>query len=141
MKNLALLIDTNVILNYLLKRDDNQLDESTTIMLKCANGEFKGYIAFHTLSTLWYVLRKKEDYIRRAYLKAICEIFTVACASQTEIIKAIENNKFSDFEDCLQDKCAKDVNADFIVTCNINDYNNSEIEAITPKQLLKKIQY
>ena len=140
MRNMVLLIDTNVILNYLLNRDEKDLEESNIIVKKCATGEFAGYIAFHTLPTLWYVLRKKDDKIRREYLKTICEIFTVASASQEEIFDAIENAEFADFEDCLQDKCAKDVSADYIITCNIRDYNNSEVKAITPSDFVKKMR-
>ncbi len=138
---MVLLIDTNVILNYLLQRDDKDLIESNAIIKKCAIGDYVGYIAFHTLSTLWYVLRKKDDKIRREYLKNICEIFMVASASQEEILDAIENDKFVDFEDCLQDKCAKDVSADYIITCNVKDYINSEVEAITPNEFIKKIKF
>ena len=100
-------------------------------------GECTGYIAFHTLSTLWYVLRKWEDRERRQSLRAVCEIFSVASASQSEILEAIDNDRFADFEDCLQDKCAKEVGADYIVTCNVKDFNESEIPAITPAQFLK----
>ena len=134
---MVLLIDANVILNYLLQRDDNELDGSNAIIEKCASLDCVGYIAFHTLSILWYVLRKKDEKIRREYLKTICEIFTVASASQDEILKAIENSEFKDFEDCLQDKYAKDVGADYIITCNVKDYINSEVEAITPSEFIK----
>ena len=133
---MVLLIDANVILNYLLQRD-NELDGSNAIIEKCASLDCVGYIAFHTLSILWYVLRKKDEKIRREYLKTICEIFTVASASQDEILKAIENSEFKDFKDCLQDKCAKDVGADYIITCNVKDYINSEVEAITPSEFIK----
>ena len=34
MRSMVLLIDTNVILNYLLQRDDNDLDESNAIIEK-----------------------------------------------------------------------------------------------------------
>lgn len=138
MRSTALLIDTNVILNYLLKRDDKDLDASTIIVSKCAEGEFLGYIAFHTLSTLYYVLRKKGESVRRQYLKAVCEIFAVASASQEEIFDAIEKLDFPDFEDCLQDKCAKSVGADYIITCNVDDYRNSETTALTPSDFILK---
>ena len=65
------------------------------------------------------------------------KIFTVATASQTEIIDAIEKDSFEDFEDCLQDKCAKDVGADYIITCNVRDFENSEVPAITPDDFIK----
>lgn len=137
MKNMVLLIDANVLLNYITNRSDPYLEDSIKIVKLCASGECKGYIAFHSLSILWYVLRKKSQYERRECIKNICNIFTVTSTSQTEIMNAIENTSFHDFEDCLQDKCAKEVGADFIITCNISDYDNSEIPAITPDEFMK----
>ncbi len=134
MKNSVVLIDTNILLNYITNREDPYLEQSVEIVRKCAIGECTGYIAFHTLSTLWYVLRKRSDSVRRQNLKDICEIFTVATASQIEIIDAIEKDSF---EDCLQDKCAKDVGADYIITCNVRDFENSEVPAITPDDFIK----
>ena len=137
MRSLALLIDTNILLNYLTNRDDPYLEQSIEVVSMCASGECTGYIAFHTLSTLWYVLRKRSDSTRRQNLKDICEIFTVATASQSEIIDAIEKDSFADFEDGLQDKCAKDVGADYIITCNVKDFENSEVPAVTPDDFIK----
>lgn len=136
---MAVLIDTNVLLNYITNRNDKYLNESIKIVEFCALGKLNGYIAFHTLSTLWYVLRKKPDKKRRYYLRDICKIFSVASASQTEIVDAIEKESFSDFEDCLQDKCAKEVGADYIITVNEKDFTNSEIEAINPCEFLMRV--
>ena len=139
MQNMVVLIDTNILLNYLTNREDDYLEQSIKIVEMCAIGECIGYIAFHTLSTLWYVLRKRSDKERRENLRDICEIFTVASASQNEILDAIDNNSFSDFEDCLQDKCAKEVGADYIITCNAKDFENSEVPEVNPKEFLKMI--
>lgn len=65
----------------------------------------------------------------------------VASASHDEVLEAIDNQGFTDFEDCLQDKCAKDVGADYIITCNIKDYSNSEVEAITPNEFVNKFNF
>ncbi|MDD6616915.1 MAG: PIN domain-containing protein [Lachnospiraceae bacterium] len=139
MQNMAVLIDTNVLLNYLTNREDDFLEQSIRIVEMCAKGECMGYIAFHTLSTLWYVLRKRSAEERRQNLRDICEIFTVASASQKEILDAIDKDSFSYFEDCLQDKCAKEIGADFIITCNIKDFENSEIPAVNPGEFLQMI--
>ena len=141
MKNMVLLIDTNILLNYLTNREDPYLEQSVEIVRRCASGEYIGYIAFHTLSTLWYVLRKRSDSTRRQNLKDICNIFTVAAASQKEILDAIERDFFADFEDCLQDKCAKGVGADYIITCNVKDFENSEIPAITPDDFIRMYRF
>ena len=137
MRNTAVLIDTNVLLNYLTSRPDPFLEQSVEIIRMCAEGQCTGYIAFHTLSTLWYVLRKWGDRERRQSLRALCEILTVTSASQSEVLAAIENDSFADFEDCLQDKCAREAGADYIITCNIRDFNESEVPAITPEQFIK----
>ena len=51
MQNMVVLIDTNVLLNYLTNRSDVYLEQSIKIVEMCAKGECIGYIAFHTLST------------------------------------------------------------------------------------------
>ena len=140
MKSMVLLIDTNILLNYLTNRADPYLEQSVEIVRRCASSEFTGYIAFHTLSTLWYVLRKRSDKVRRRNLKDICEIFTIAITSRSEILDAIERDYFADFEDCLQNKCAKYVGADYIITCNVKDFKNSEVPAITPEDFIKMIE-
>ncbi len=140
MQSMAVLIDTNILLNYITNREDKYRNESIRIVELCALGKLNGYIAFHTLSTLWYVLRKKSSKERRNNLRDICTIFSVACASQADIIDAIEKDSFEDFEDCLQDKCAKEAGADYIITVNEKDFVNSEIEAINPCEFLKKIK-
>ena len=45
--------------------------------------------------------------------------------------------KFRDFEDCLQAECAKAVGADYIITRNTADYEESTVPAVTPTELLK----
>lgn len=69
-------------------------------------------------------------------LLGICNILTVTSASHEDVVSAIKNDMFKDLEDCLQDKCAIGVNADYIITRNIPDYQKSVCKAITPEQFL-----
>ena len=48
---------------------------------------------------------------------------------------ALQREDFSDFEDCLQDECAKQIHADYIVTRNTSDFSTSDIPAIIPDDL------
>ena len=132
------LIDTNVIINFITQRDDPFKDECMDVMKFCADNKFTGYIAFHSLSIIWYIMRKKataED--ARKWLKRVCDVFTVASATQEQINEAIENADFKDFEDCLQDECAVHVNADYIVTCNPKDFREARTTVVTPDVFLK----
>ena len=56
------------------------------------------------------------------------------------IIRILENDAFSDFEDCLQDECAQEISADYIVTRNIGDFQCSKVKAVTLQELFKIIE-
>lgn len=67
----------------------------------------------------------------------IRNILTVVSASHEKVVDVINREDFSDFEDCLQMQCAKEIMADYIITRNVNDYRCSDIEAITPERFLE----
>lgn len=132
-----ILIDTNVILNYITERDDPFKEASKKIMELCAKEKINGYIAFHSLSIIWYILRKKSDNEKRFWLKNICEILIVVGATHEQVLEVIDQVNFTDFEDCLQDKCAQNIQANYIVTCNINDFKNACTKVINPNEFIK----
>lgn len=68
------LIDTNVILNYITDREDRFRDSSKQVMDLCSQGKVDGYIAFHSLSIIWYSLRLPDEG-KRMWLKDICRIW------------------------------------------------------------------
>ncbi len=53
-------------------------------------------------------------------------------------MKAIEMDKFEDFVDCLQDRCAEHATAEYIITRNVKDFANSKIPAVLPEDFLEK---
>ncbi|MBR2209395.1 MAG: PIN domain-containing protein [Synergistaceae bacterium] len=129
-------IDTNVILNYITGRDDPFLDSSIRIIKLCSQKKLNGYVAFHSIPIIWYALRKKPEYERRCWLKELCEILTIVSATHEQVVEAIDNIDFQDFEDCLQDQCAVNAGVDYIVTCNVKDFENSEVRSINPDEFL-----
>lgn len=133
---MVILVDTNVVLDVLLKRKPYMTD-SQDIMEKCANRELIGYLAAHSIPNLFYILRKfytQEE--RRRYIKNLCSIFHISELNEKKILSAIENKGFLDFEDCLQEECAVEVMADYIVTRNLEDYKKSRVKAVTPEEFL-----
>ena len=79
-----ILIDTNIAYTYLTGRDDKYAVSAREIMLLCAYGKVKGFLAFHSLSTIWYLSRKVPAEIRRGWLMRLCKILTVTGASHDE---------------------------------------------------------
>lgn len=131
---MVLLIDTNIVLDYLLKREPFYEDAKCVIEL-CTQSDVSGSIALPTVTNLWYILRKVPEQTRRAALKSICELLQVVGTTHEEVINAIDHSAFKDFEDCIQTKCAKTAGADYIITRNKPDFEHSEITVLTPKEL------
>lgn len=72
----------------------------------------------------------------RQLLLGILNFLQIANANHEHVRHALERNDFSDFEDCLQDECAVQNNADYIITRNTEDFSNSTIPAVTPSDFL-----
>lgn len=138
---MLVLIDTNIVLDILEKRLPFY-ESSNDVLSLCASKKIKGCIALHSVSNIFYILRKRysvED--RRRLLLGILNFLQIANASHENVRHALERNDFPDFEDCLQDECASQNHADYIITRNIDDFLNSNIPAITPSDFLKRIDF
>ena len=132
-----ILIDTNVLLDYLLERQPF-FEDAKRIITSCVEGKAKGSIAAHSISNMFFILRKDYDAKeRREILYNLCSIFDVEGIDKAKLLAGLSNEDFLDFEDCLQMECAKSYGADYIVTRNVSDYVTSEVKAIEPKDYLK----
>ena len=132
-----ILIDTNVLLDYLLERQPF-FEDAKRIITSCVEGKAKGSIAARSISNMFFILRKDYDAKeRREILYNLCSIFDVEGIDKAKLLAGLSNEDFLDFEDCLQMECAKSYGADYIVTRNVSDYATSEVKAIEPKDYLK----
>lgn len=140
-KNMAnrILIDTNILLDYLLTREPFYEDAREVVRI-CTEGKIKGCIAAHSITNMFFILRKDYDAEeRREMLISLCTIFDVEGIDKNKLLAGLKNNDFLDFEDCLQMECAKVYGAEYIVTRNMSDYQMSEVKAILPKDFLALI--
>ena len=134
---MKVLIDANLIVTFLTRRNDPFLQETVKLFQFCSEGKFSGYVALQTLPVIWYVLRKFPNSERRSNLKSICNLLKLAVTDMESVQQALSNTAFRDFEDNLQDCCAQSVGADYIVTANVRDYDgHSAVKAVTPSELL-----
>lgn len=132
-----ILIDTNVLLDYLLEREPF-FEDAKRIMVSCAEGKVKGCIAAHSIPNMFFILRKDYNVReRREVLSNLCSIFDVEGIDKAKLLSGLANEDFLDFEDCLQMECAKSYGADYIVTRNVTGYSASEVKAIEPKVYLE----
>lgn len=138
-KNMAnrILIDTNVLLDYLLTREPFY-EDARKVVISCVDGRAKGCIAAHSISNMFFILRKEFSIKeRKEVLYNLCSIFDVEGIDKVKLLEGLQNAEFSDFEDCLQMECAKAYRAEYIVTRNMDDYQASEIKPILPGDYLE----
>ena len=136
---MVVLVDTNIIIDALAKREP-YADNAKKILEKCAAREVTGILAAHSIPNMFYIFRKNfSQDERRFLLKNLCNIFKISDLNAKKILAALENEKFVDFEDCLQEECAVESMADYIVTRNPADFANSRVKVILPEEFLKKL--
>ena len=136
---MVVLVDTNIIIDALANREP-YADNAKKFWEKCAAREVTGILAAHSIPNMFYIFRKNfSQDERRFLLKNLCNIFKISDLNAKKILAALENEKFVDFEDCLQEECAVESMADYIVTRNPADFANSRVKVILPEEFLKKL--
>ena len=133
---MRIFIDANIVLDVLLERQDF-FEESKMVMALCKSQ--KSALAPHTISNIFFITRKdftaKE---RKKILLNILEYVDIVPTGKYQVVKALKNDEIDDFEDALQLECAREFNADFIVSRDVNGFTNADIEVITPLEFVKK---
>lgn len=134
---LRILVDTNILLDYLLCREP--FDRwARDIVIACRKKQVSGCIAAHSVSNMFFILRKAYSIEeRRRLLRNLCELFDVEGIDKAKILEALDNERVPDFEDCLQMECAMAFQADYIVTRNRDDFRESRIPCIEPEEFCR----
>ena len=136
-KNMRVLFDANVIIDFIIKREPFTEYAEKAIGLCLGNEYNQAGIAAHSVPNLYYILRKHlTTEQRRDILLEICRMFSVVEIDVEKLMAALRNDKFPDFEDCLQVECAKHFKADYIVSRNTKDFNDSAVPVIEPSDFV-----
>lgn len=136
---MKILIDTNVIIDYLADRIPFA-DHSEQVLALCESGKVTGLVTANAITDIYYVVRKVAG--REKTLEAIrtlCSILDVTDVGKADILNAMEL-EMPDYEDALAAQCAKRVKAEYIVTRNSSDYAKSPVPAKEPTALLTLFQ-
>ena len=140
MKNMRVLIDTNIILDWLMCREPFQ-KHAKWIMQESMFGDLEGYITAHSLTDLFYILRKDFDVSKRKKLLILlCEHLQIIPEDACIIKNALNQESWTDLEDGLQMQCAKERTLDYIVTRNIKDFSNSPVQPLSPEMFIEICQ-
>lgn len=135
---MRLLIDANIILDVLLKREPHYISSANILRL----GETDGYRCFAstlTFANIVYITRKslKPSQIENLLDKMALQIDFADLTAQD--MRNAAELKWNDYEDALQEVIAERIPVDCIVTRNKSDFSNSKIDVFSPDELIEKI--
>jgi hypothetical protein len=132
----GVLLDLNIILDVLQKREPFYV-ESAHLLAMVESGKIDGFVAAHSLTTLFYVIQKgKGAPEARAAITNLLQIVKVAPVDQGTIEQAL-NLDYPDFEDAVQMMAAVKCKLDFLITRNIKDYQPALLPVMAPVEFLQ----
>ena len=130
---MTLLIDTNVIMDVLGKREPF-FQDSYAALHKCIKAETECLISVSAVTDIFYLLRKSLHSAERAK-EQLSQIVTFADVQAVDVQTALMR-EMPDFEDAIVDAVAERKRSDYILTRNVRDFSKSKIPAITPTDFL-----
>ena len=129
------LVDLNLILDVLQQREPFYL-LSARVLAAAETGLIEGYVAAHTLTTLFYLLAKDQSpETARVSLTELLQFLAVAAVDQDTIEQAL-TLPYKDFEDAVQMTSAVQVGAKYLVTRDVRDYKAGPLAVVQPAELL-----
>ncbi len=133
---MKLLIDTNVILDMVLKRSG--CDISMELFRKVKETGASAYITASSVTDIFYIIRKETHDTSRTYviMENIFRLVAVLSVTEKDIQDAV-GQKWKDFEDCVQYMSGKNNRMDYIITVNRKDYADALLPVMTPTEWME----
>lgn len=133
---MRILIDANVLLDVACARPGLH-EASGEALSQCGREENTAFVAWHTLSNVYYILRKQADHDRAVeFLRDLLQWAQVVGVGHSDAVRALGYG-MRDVEDALQRSAAEACSADVILTRNTGDFQASPIPARSPDEFLE----
>lgn len=136
---MRLMIDTNVFLDVLMKREPFY-EKSKRVLSLCETGRVQGFLSASSATDIFYLVRKAYQSNELAYkaLGSVLDIVSILTVTNLDVLNAFAQ-KSRDFEDCLLATCAKSNKCDAILTRNKQDFADFGITLLSPEEFLDNV--
>lgn len=139
---MTIFVDTNVVLDWLLDREDTFADEATSLFLAAEQNRLIIYLSGGSVYTVAYVLHRagKRGQRLRDALTSFLRLVQVASADKNTFMSASQLMTITDLEDGFQYQTALENRAvQYFVTVNIKDFrltDQSQLPVVTPAEMV-----
>lgn len=129
------LVDINVILDMLAKRNDHL--SAAQIFDLCVKRVIKGHLCSHEITTISYFLEKFSFPRQKAtqIIFGLLDVFTIIPATETVLRDALQS-PIKDFEDAVIEVSAIREKVDCIITGNLKAFKPGRIDCFTGSEYL-----
>ena len=136
---MKLLLDTNVLIGYYLRRQPYFGSVSKLLMARIFN-DVQLWSSAKSYTDVFYVASKYVDpqMLQQAFLKSF-ELIDVCSIDSDDIKRSAELN-WADFEDCLILVAAEKVKVDAIVTRDPKGFEGASMMVLLPDQVLAMLE-
>lgn len=137
---MRVLIDTNIVLDYLLERDPF-LQDAEALFDAIDAEKVIGHVTATTLTDIFYIARRQTrstELARQAISNILASM--VICPVNRAILEDAFTSGLPDFEDAIQICCATSQSLDAILTRDIQGFTSSAIPVLSVRQLLDRLQ-
>lgn len=137
---MRVLIDTNVILDFLLQREPF-FQDAERLFQAVGQGQVIGHVTATTLTDIFYIARKytKSTEKARQAVSGTLTAMTV-CPVDRAVLEAAFRSNFADFEDAVQIYGALAQSLDAIVTRDVEGFSSSPLPTLSVQELLTQIE-
>ncbi|MGJ8745770.1 type II toxin-antitoxin system VapC family toxin [Polaribacter sp.] len=133
---IRLLVDTNIIIDLLAKREEFYTETATLFSLADKNVITLTVSSLSFANTHYILTKIKSKEESRTILRKFKVLVETLSLDDKVTELALNDESFSDFEDGLQYYSAIENQVDIIITRNKKDFKNSKLPVLTAKEYL-----
>lgn len=132
---MKLFVDTNVLLDILLKRKPYCSSSKKALLLNNMRDEL--FFSAKSATDIHYILRKAVgEFESRIALGKLFQTVNCVNTEANDILCGLVND-FPDFEDSVAEAIAVRIGANCIITRNKKDFSRSRLPVYTPEEYVK----
>ncbi len=135
---MRVLLDTNVVLDVLLKRQP-WLNDAAAVWQANDDGRIMAYLTASTFTDIFYIAKRVAGIdIARQAIRTCLNAFEI-CEVNRQALEQAEILSGTDFEDNLQIACASIKNLEAIITRDKSGFQNLSIPVFEPAEFLAQL--
>jgi len=131
-----ILVDTNIVLDLLAKREEFIVEAQQLFTLSDKN-EIELYVSSLTFANTYYILSQKMKLNDARKILRKFKVLVEVLPMDDKIIDLSLESDFKDFEDAIQYHTAIENEINIIITRNLKDFKTSRIPVLTAKNYIE----